>query len=282
MAVHRSVGLIGAGNMGEALLRGLLGTGTIAPARCIVTNKRNDERLTRLAQEWGVRTTRDKARLMADSEVIIVAVKPADMHVVLREVAPHASPRHLVVSVAAGVSLETIEDHLPRVPAVRAMPNTSTAVGASATAICAGRWADAAHLATVREVFEAVGRVVLVPEPLFDAVTGLSGSGPAYVYLLAEAMLEAGLRAGLSHDVALVLVSQTVLGAGKMLAETGEDPAVLRGRVTSPGGTTMAGLKALEAAGFEAAVRAAVDHAARRSRELRTAPARTPPTRTPR
>ncbi len=276
MAVDRCVGLIGAGNMGEALLRGLLGTRTLAPARCVVTNKRNDERLERLAREWGVRTTRDKARLMADGEVVIVAVKPADVPDVLRDIAPYASPRHLVVSVAAGVSLETMEDHLHCIPSVRAMPNTSTAVGASATAICLGRWADSTHLTTVREVFEAVGRVVVVPEPLFDTVTGLSGSGPAYVYLLAEAMLEAGLRAGLSRDVALTLVSQTVFGAGKMLAETGEDPAVLRGRVTSPGGTTMAGLKALKDAGFQAAVRAAVEHAARRSRELRATPTRAP------
>ncbi len=276
MTVDRSVGLIGAGNMGEALLRGLLGTGTVAAARCLVTNKSNDERLARLAGEWGVRTTRDKARLMDDGEVIILAVKPADVPDVLREIASYAAPRHLIVSVAAGVPLETIERHLGRVPVVRAMPNTSTTVGASATAICLGRWAEDGHLSTVREVFEAVGRVVVVPEALFDTVTGLSGSGPAYVYLLAEAMLEAGLRAGLPRDIALALVSQTVLGAGKMLTETGEDPAVLRGRVTSPGGTTMAGVQALEEGGFQAAVWQAVERAARRSRELRAAPIRNP------
>jgi len=276
MAVDRSVGLIGAGNMGEALLRGLLGTRTVAVARCLVTNKSNDERLARLAGEWGVRTTRDKARLMDDGDVIILAVKPADVPDVLREIASYAAPRHLIVSVAAGVPLETIESHLGRVPVVRAMPNTSTAVGASATAICLGRWAEDGHLSTVREVFEAVGRVVVVPEALFDTVTGLSGSGPAYVYLLAEAMLEAGLRAGLPRDAALALVSQTVLGAGKMLTETGEDPAVLRGRVTSPGGTTMAGVQALEEGGFQAVVRQAVERAARRSRELRASPIRNP------
>jgi pyrroline-5-carboxylate reductase len=274
MAVDRSVGLIGAGNMGEAMLRGLLGTGTVSPARCWVTNKNNDERLARLAREWRVQTTRDKARLLAESEVVILAVKPADMPGVLREIAPLAGPGHLVVSVAAGVPLEAIEGHLARVPVVRAMPNTSTAVGASATAICPGRWAGDGHLDAAREVFEAVGRVVVVPEALFDVVTGLSGSGPAYVYLLAEAMLDAGLRAGLPRDVARALVSQTVLGAGKMLAETGEDPAALRSRVTSPGGTTMAGIQALEEAGFQAAVWEAVERAAGRSRELRAAPAR--------
>jgi pyrroline-5-carboxylate reductase len=271
-----SLGLIGAGNMGEALLRGLIGTGAVPADRCLVTNRSNDARLARVADRWGVRTTRDKARMMAEGDVIVLAVKPADMADVLRDIAPHARSHHLVISVAAGIPLEMIERHAEGVPAARAMPNTSTAVGASATAICLGRWATEAHLATVRAIFEAVGSVVVVPEPLFDAVTGLSGSGPAYVYLLAEALLEAGVRAGLSKDVALALVSQTVLGAGKMLTETGEDPAALRDRVTSPGGTTMAGLQALEEGRFQAAVWEAVARAARRAGELRAAPARPP------
>jgi pyrroline-5-carboxylate reductase len=274
MAVGRSVAFIGAGNIGQAMLRGLLAGEAVSPSRCWVANKSDDERLARIAREWGVCTTRDKARLMRHGEVIIVAVKPQDVPEVLREIGPHAEPRHLVVSVAAGVPLEVLEQALGRVPVVRAMPNTSTAVGASATAICAGQWAEERHLDVVRVIFQAVGRVVVVPESLFDAVTGLSGSGPAYVYLLAEAMLEAGLRAGLTRDVALALVSQTVLGAGRMLSETGEDPAVLRGRVTSPGGTTMAGIQALERAGFQAAVWEAVARAAHRSRELRAAPTR--------
>ncbi|HLJ59200.1 MAG TPA: pyrroline-5-carboxylate reductase [bacterium] len=269
MAVDCSVALIGAGNMAEALLRGLLGTGTFAAHRCIVANKRNDERLERLAAHWGVRTTRDKAWLMREGDVVVLAVKPHDVAEVLGEIAPHAEPRHLVVSVAAGVPLETIERRLHGVPAVRTMPNTSTAVNASATALCAGRWAGGAHLEIARAMFEAVGRVVVVPEPLFDAVTGLSGSGPAYVYLLAEAMVEAGMRAGLDRETALDLVSQTVLGAGKMLAETGQDPAALRARVTSPNGTTMAGVRALEELGFPDAVREAVGRATARSRELR-------------
>lgn len=276
MRVDRTVALIGAGNMGEALVRGLVGSKTVPPTRCLVTNKSNDTRLARLAREWGVETTRDKARVMREGEVIILAVKPLDMPEVLREIAPYAEARHLVLSVAAGVPLEVIENHLGRVPAARVMPNTSTAVGASATAIAAGRWATPDHLDTAREIFDAVGRVVIVPEALLDAVTGLSGSGPAYVYLLAEVMVEAGLRAGLSRDVALALVSQTVLGAGKMLAELGEEPEVLRRRVTSPGGTTIAGVKALEEGGFREAVHAAIERAASRSRELRTGPVRQP------
>ena len=268
VGTHR-VGLIGAGNMAEALLRGLLGTGTVTAERCVVTNRRNDERLARLAREWGVRTTRDKAELMRSVDVVVLAVKPADMREVLEEIAPSASARHLVVSVAAGISLHAIEQALDGVPAIRTMPNTSTAVSASATALCAGRWADSEHLAVARRLFEAVGRVAIVPEPLFDAVTGLSGSGPAYVYLLAEAMVEAGVRAGLDGEVARDLVCQTVLGAGKMLAETGQHPTALRDRVTSPNGTTMAGLRVLEERGFAEAVHEAIERAAARSRELR-------------
>ncbi|HXX38010.1 MAG TPA: pyrroline-5-carboxylate reductase [bacterium] len=274
MAVDQLVAFVGAGNMAEALLRGLLGTGTVSPRRCIVTNKSNDARLRGFAAQWGIGTTRDKAHLMREGDVVILAVKPRDMPVVLDEIAPHATPRHLVVSVAAGVPLATIEHRLRGVPVIRTMPNTSTAVNASATALCAGRWAAASHLDVARRMFGAVGRVVAVPEPLFDAVTGLSGSGPAYVYLLAEAMVDAGIRAGLDHETALHLVSQTVLGAGKMLAESGHDPAALRARVTSPNGTTMAGVRALEEGGFPAAVRDAVARATARARELRDAPAR--------
>jgi len=276
MLEDRSVGIIGAGNMGEALLRGLLRSGVLQATRCLVTNKSNDERLARLARDWRVQTTRDKARIMGEGDIIVLAVKPADMPDVLGEIAPHAHPRHLIISVAAGVPLEEIERHLDGVPIVRAMPNTSTSVGASATAICPGRCATAAHMEVTRQVFEAVGRVEAVPESLFDLVTGLSGSGPAYVYLLAEAMVEAGVGAGLPRQMALALAAQTVLGAGKMLVETGEDPAVLRNRVTSPAGTTMAGVEALEERGFRAAVRAAVERAARRSRDLRAGPARRP------
>ena len=274
MLADRSWGVIGAGNMAEALLRGLLGSGTLRSAQGVVTNKSNDERLARVARHWGVRTTRDKARLMAEGEIIILAVKPKDMSDVLHEIAPYAHPHHLVISVAAGVPLEVIEQSLDSVPVVRTMPNTSTAVGASATAICGGRYATAEHLDTTRALFEAVGRVVVVSEDFLDVVTGLAGSGPAYVYLLAEAMVEAGVRAGLSRDVALALVRQTVLGAGKMLTETEEDPQSLRRRVTSPDGTTMAGIQAMEDAGFREAVQAAIERATRRSRELRAGPVR--------
>jgi len=268
-----TIGFIGAGNAVDALVRGLLRRDVVTPARCLVTNRSNDVRLARLAREWSVVTTRDKARLIREADVIVIAVKPSAVPDVLSEIAGHVEARHLVISVAAGIQLETIETALGSVAAVRAMPNTSTAVGASATAICAGRHAGDAHMNVARTLFEAVGRVVEVPERFFDAVTGLSGSGPAYVYLLAEAMLEAARREGLEREVALELVSQTVLGAGKMLVETGDDPAVLRARVTCPGGTTMAGVEVLKEGGFEETVVRAIARATQRAGELRGVPA---------
>ncbi len=275
MALDLSVGFIGAGNVAEALLRGLLGANVSTPDRCSVANKSNDDRLARLAR-LGVRTTRDKAQVMKDSEIVVLAVKPQDMAQALGEIAPHVSGRHLVITVAAGVTTQMIEGHLGHTPVVRAMPNTGSAVGASATALCLGRWADEHHLGIARAVFEAVGQVVVVPEPLFDLVTGLSGTGPAYVYHLAEALVEAGVRGGLSRELALALVAQTVLGAGRMLIESDEDPAVLRQRVTSPNGTTMAAMRILEDAGFHAAVIRAVERATQRARELRAAAEQNP------
>jgi pyrroline-5-carboxylate reductase len=270
-----TVGIIGAGNMADALVRGLLGRGVVPPDRCIVTNRSNDVRLARFARDWSVDTTRDKVRLLRDAGVIVLAVKPADVPAVLREIAPHVEARHLVISVAAGVPLSTIEAALDETAVVRTMPNTSAAVGASITAICGGRRTEDAHLAVARTLFEAVGRVVVVPERFFDAVTGLSGSGPAYIYLLAEAMIEAAEREGIERQVALALVSQTILGAGRMLVETGDDPAALRARVTSPGGTTMAGVEALVDGDFPGTVARAVERATRRAAELRGTPVRT-------
>jgi len=266
--------MIGAGNMAHALLRGIFEAGLVSPDRCLVTNRSSDERLARIARIWPVRTTRNKALVLAEGDVIILAVKPGDMPVVLDEIAPYAASRHLVISVAAGVSIDLIERRLDGVPVIRAMPNTSTAVRASATALAAGCHARDGHLATARKLFEAVGWVGVVPESLLDIVTAVSGSGPAYVYMLAEALATSGERAGLPRELAQVLVAQTILGAGKMLTETGDGPEVLRDRVTSPGGTTMAGLEALEQGGLRAAVEAAVTKAASRARELRGASVR--------
>lgn len=264
----RTVGLIGAGNMAEALIRGLLGRGVVPPARLWATNRSNTARLEALRERFGVQITREKRTLTAAASILILAVKPKDMAQALDELRGLVHGVHLVISVAAGIPLAMIEAALADAPVIRAMPNTSAAVQESATVLAAGIRASAAHLSDAEVVFRAVGDVAVVDEELLDVVTALSGSGPAYVYHLIEAMIHAGSDLGLDGELARRLAVQTLVGAARMLAETSEDPGELRRRVTSPGGTTMAALQALEARGFARSVREAVDRAAQRSREL--------------
>lgn len=265
----RRMGFIGAGAMAEAMVAGLLAAGvTLAPS-IVVTNRSRQERLQAVATRWGVRTSPSKAEVCAWADVLVLATKPADVPVALGQLRGLVTPRHLVLSVAAGIPCALIEEALGEgIPVIRAMPNTSCHVGESATAIARGRWATDEHEEVARTVFGAVGRVVVVPEEWLDAVTGLSGSGPAYVYLLMEALTEAGIELGLSPEVSRLLTRQTVLGAARMVLETGEDPALLRRKVTSPNGTTMAALKVLEEMGFVSALREAVKRATARSREM--------------
>jgi len=265
---HKTVGLIGAGNMAEALIRGLLGRGVISPAHLWVTNRSNTARLQSLRERYGTQITREKPPLTAAASVLILAVKPKDMAQVLDELRGLVHPTHLVISVAAGIPLGTIEDAFGETPVIRAMPNTSAAVQESATVLAAGTRATGAHLQDADVIFRAVGDVAVVDEELLDVVTALSGSGPAYVYHLIEAMIHAGSELGLDGALAKRLAVQTLVGAARMLTETSADPGELRRRVTSPGGTTMAALQTLEDRGFARSVREAVDRAARRSREL--------------
>jgi len=265
---HITVGLIGAGNMAEALIRGLLGRDVVPSARLWVTNRSNTARLEALDERFGVQITREKRTLTAAASILILAVKPKDMAQALDELRGLVHADHLVISVAAGIPLTAIEDALPDAAVIRAMPNTSAAVQESATVLAAGVRANEAHLSDAEAIFRAVGDVAVVDEDLLDAVTALSGSGPAYVYHLVEAMIHAGRDLGLDGELARRLAVQTLVGAARMLAETREDPGELRRRVTSPGGTTMAALQTLEARGFARSVREAVDRAAQRSREL--------------
>lgn len=267
------VGFIGAGAMAESLISGIINAGFCRPEQIWVTNRSNAERLKQVKEKWGVNAVASKAELMANSDIVVVAVKPKDMAAALQEMRPHVRTENgeyqLVISVAAGIPIATVERALPDgVPVVRAMPNTSCKVLESATAIARGTHARDHHAEQARQLFACVGKVVEVDENLLDAVTGLSGSGPAYVYLLAEALIEAGLKLGLPQDVTLTLASQTLYGAAKMLKETGESPSALRRQVTSPNGTTMAALKALEEAGFTSALVTAVQKATARAREL--------------
>lgn len=262
-----TVGFIGAGNMAEALVSGMRAAGW-PPDRIWVTNRSNRARLEWLRARYGVRVTHRKDELCSACHVLVLAVKPKDVPEATEQLSPLVRPHHRLVSVVAGLSLASLERAFPGTPVVRAMPNTPTAVREGVTAYALGRWATEEDARLARQLFGAVGAVVEVPEERIDLVTGLSGSGPAYVFFLVESLIEAGVRAGLSPDVARHLVVQTVFGAARMLRDTGEDPAELRRRVTSPGGTTMAGVGALEEHGVRGAFVEAVERAARRAREL--------------
>lgn len=262
------IGMIGAGNMADALIKGLLSRQVLPPGALWATNRSNRERLAGLQARYGVHITPVKPPLLDAARVIILAVKPKDARGVLDEIGGTVHREQLVISVIAGIPLASLEAALPQVPVVRAMPNTSAAVLASATAVAAGARATEAHLQIATRIFEAVGDTVAVPEAVLDAVTGLSGSGPAYVYRLIEAMIHAGTDLGLSDELARRLSVQTLIGAARMLEESAEHPAELRRRVTSPGGTTMAALGVLEDRGFARAVRDAISRAAERAREI--------------
>ena len=269
MALERSIAFIGAGNMAGALIRGLLGTNTVAPER-IVASDVDTARLEVLGSELGIRTSTDNAEAVRGADVVVLATKPQVLAQALPGVAAALEPDALLISIAAGVSSKLIERLSPEgARVVRTMPNTPALVGAGATAIAAGTHATPSDLDLAETLFRSVGVCVRVPEAQIDAVTGLSGSGPAYVFATIEALRDAGVREGLEEELALTLASQTVYGAARLLLEQDESPATLRERVTSPGGTTRAGLDALASAGFAETIAGAVRAATRRSVELR-------------
>jgi pyrroline-5-carboxylate reductase len=253
--------------MGEALLRGLLDAGC-DPESLSVAEVDADRRRELEAGFAGVRAVPSPAWAVPDADVVVVAVKPDAVVDALESAAPALAEGAMVLSIAAGVTIATIEAAVPDRPVVRAMPNTPALVRAGAAAIAAGSHATDAHMDLAERVLGAVGVVVRVPEHHLDAVTGLSGSGPAYVFLLAEALIEAGVLVGLPRDQSRVLVIQTLLGSAQLLDAGDETPEALRAAVTSPGGTTAAGLAVLEGHGFRAAVLEAVRAATERSRAL--------------
>lgn len=262
-----TVALLGGGKMGSALLVGLIGAGW-APADCAVAEIDSDRRAELAAEHPGVRVTESAAEAVVSADVVVVAVKPAAVAATLATAADAIGPDAVVCSIAAGVRIAGIEAVVPGRPVVRAMPNTPAVVGYGASAIAGGTHAGPAHLDLAERVLGAVGTVVRVDEPMLDAVTGLSGSGPAYVFLLAEALIDGGERCGLPPTVVRDLVVQTVLGAATLLARDPAGPAALRAAVTSPGGTTEAAVAELRARGVPEAFAAAVEVATRRSREL--------------
>jgi pyrroline-5-carboxylate reductase len=259
--------LLGVGKMGEALLAGLLDAGW-EPDDLAVAEVDADRRRVVEERFPKVRVVPSPAWAVADADVVVVAVKPADVGAALEACESSLPAGALVLSIAAGVTIATVEAAAPGRPVVRAMPNTAALVRTGAAAIAPGRHAGDNDLAAAERILGSVGIVVRVDEPLLDAVTGLSGSGPAYVFLVAEALVEAGVLVGLGRETAASLVHQTLLGAATLLADGTEGPEALRAAVTSPGGTTAAGLARLEAHGVRAAMLEAVVAATERSREL--------------
>jgi pyrroline-5-carboxylate reductase len=265
---NRRIGLIGAGNMAAALARGLLASGVVSPDRVRASDV-NENRLGELKRAHGIEVTADNRALASWADLLVLAVKPQVIDTALADLTGSVAANALVVSIAAGVPLAAIEARLPaQAHTVRAMPNTAAMALAGATAIAPGSHASAGDLAAAKALFEAVGRVVVVDEALLDAVTGLSGSGPAYVMMAIEALADGGVKMGLSREAALTLAAQTVYGSAKLQLETGEHPARLRDMVTSPGGTTIAGIHALEAGGLRTTLMNAVESATHRSKEL--------------
>lgn len=260
------VAILGAGMLGEALLSGLLAAGR-DPAH-VVISERHEPRARQLADSYGV-TAASSTEAVATADVVFLAVKPQDMGALLTEIAGAVHGDRLVVSMAAGVTLATLEAGLPDgTPVVRVMSNTPVRVRRAMSALSPGTHASEAHLAQAQELLGAVGATVVVPESQQDAVTALSGSGPAYFFFLVEAMIDAGILLGLPRNVASDLITQTALGAATMLRESGEHPVALREAVTSPGGTTIAAIRELENHGVRSALLAALEAARDRSREL--------------
>jgi pyrroline-5-carboxylate reductase len=267
MAADEKVAVLGLA-WATALVRGLLSSKASDASKIIVSDVKGDRR-SHLESAYGVRTTADNHELVRDAQVVVLSVKPQAIDKVLSDVGPNIRPDQLVISVAAGVPLAALEAKLPpKCRVVRSMPNTPATALAGATAIAAGTHASDADMEIATAMFAAVGRVVTLEESLLDAVTGLSGSGPAYVMLIIEALADGGVKVGLHRDVALLLAAQTVYGSAKLLLETGEHPGRLKDMVTSPGGTAIAGLHTLESGALRKTLIDAVETASLRAAEL--------------
>jgi len=268
MLNEKKIGFVGAGNMAEAMMKGLLHSGVSKPQNVVASDVQKD-RLGFIKELFDVSVCEKNEDAVDQADIVVLAVKPQILEPVLLELADHLDASKLIISIAAGVSLATIESHLKRdLRLIRAMPNIAALVLESATAICPGKHASQEDLELAKAVFDSVGKTVTIEEGLMDAVTGLSGSGPAYLFLIIDALADAGVKVGLSRHNALTLSAQTVLGAAKLLIQTGEHPGRLKDLVTSPGGTAIAGLHTLEEGGLRTTLINAVEVATRRSGEL--------------
>jgi len=265
----KTLGFIGGGNMAEAMIRGLVSTSVIDPINLNVSDPVN-EKLVKLKKDYKINVAKDNIELVQKSDIIILAVKPQSINEVINGIHDQVTAKQLVVSILAGVSINTIEELLQvgankKVGVIRTMPNTPSLVQSGVTALSPSKNVSKEDLQLANEIFEAIGKTVVVQEGHIDAVTGLSGSGPAYIFMIIEALSDAGVKMGLSRQVADVLTIQTVIGSAKLALESGLHPGELKNMVTSPGGTTISGLHALEEGGLRPTLMNAVEAATNRS-----------------
>ena len=264
----KKVAFLGAGKMGGIILQALLKNGLLSTKSTSATVA-HPERAKALAAKLKVKVGTNNVEAAKDADVIVVAVKPQVVEDVVREIASHLGPKQLIISVAASVPTSMIEKNLPaNVPVIRAMPNTPCIMGAGMTAICKGKYATNSDLALTSHLFDVVGRTVIVDEKHMDAVTALSASGPAYIYIILESLAEAGVKVGLPRDIATLLAAQTTLGAAKVVLETGDHPALLKDAVTTPAGCTIDAIMELEEGKLRVTLIKAVVKAAQRAKEL--------------
>lgn len=270
--INDTIVFYGAGSMAEAIVRGMIARSVIASDNIIMLNRSSSERLAELRSRYGVRGSHDpeqKKDILRNAQVIVLAMKPKDAAEALRGLAPLLSPDQLIVSVIAGLTIRTIQALLGTAqPVVRTMPNTSSTIGLGATGIAFSKEVDDSGRRLALNIFESVGITSVIDEERMEILTGISGSGPAYIYYMMEAMIAAGIRGGLSPEQSSELTVQSVLGAARMVQQTGEEPAALRKKVTSPNGSTQAAIEALEQGDFFETVITAVNRCAERSREM--------------
>lgn len=262
-----NIGVIGAGSMAKALLKGLVCNKGLQPNQLYASHYKKNK-AEAFENDLGIRTLLDNKELVQRVDVVILAVKPQILPSVLDEIASVVKKTHLLVSVAAGIQTADIRKKIPSCKLIRAMPNLPALVGEGMTALCAPNDTPEETMAVAEDIFKSVGQTVVLEEDQMDAVTGLSGSGPAFTFLIIEALADAGVKVGLSRETSLLLASQTVLGSSKLLIETKEHPGKLKDQVTSPGGTAIAGLHTLEQGGLRNTLINAVESATHRAREL--------------
>ena len=264
----RRLAVIGAGKMGETLISSLVGSGVVTP-EAVVATAGHGERLRHLKRQYRVGTTLENREAARGAEVVLLCVKPQVAPAVVEEMRPVLTADQVLISIVAGLTIAGMEDRLDEgVPVVRAMPNTPSRIGHGMTAVCGGRWASGRHVELARALFAKIGRALVLDEKHFDAVTGLSASGPAFIYIVIESLAEGGVKLGLPRSVATELVAQTCLGASQMVLETGDHPALLKDEVTTPAGCTIDGILKLEEGGLRVTLIKAVVEARNRAQEL--------------